>query len=64
MHALNETGWIDAGRVHTREHSTKRQIFAAPEMAAKYNKTQLRNLIDAAPEPTKLRVVKNPPAAG
>ena len=65
IHALSEAGWVDAGRVHTREHATKRQIFAAPEMASKYSKTQLRNLIDApAPAPTALRVVKNPPAAG
>ena len=65
IHALNEAGWVDAGRVHTREHATKRQIFAAPEMASKYSKTQLRNLIDApAPAPTALRVVKNPPVAG
>ena len=56
IHALNEAGWVDAGRVHTREHATKRQIFAAPEMASKYSKTQLRNLIDA-PAPTALRVV-------
>jgi hypothetical protein len=57
MHAFNEAGWLDMGRVHSREHATKRQIFVAPDMAAKYTKSQLRDMVEGAPEPTKLRVV-------
>jgi hypothetical protein len=57
MHAFNEAGWLDMGRVHSREHATKRQIFVAPDMAAKYTKSQLRDMVEGAPEPAKLRVV-------
>jgi hypothetical protein len=57
MHALNEAGWQDMGRVHSREHSTKRQIFVAADMSVKYSKSQLRDMVEGAPEPTKLRVV-------
>jgi hypothetical protein len=57
MHALNEAGWQDMGRVHSREHATKRQIFVAADMSPKYSKSQLRDMVEAPAAPTVLRVV-------
>lgn len=57
MHALNEAGWQDMGRVHSREHATKRQIFVAADMSAKYSKSQLRDMVEAPAAPTVLRAV-------
>jgi len=57
MHAFNEAGWLDMGRVHSREHSTKRQIFVAADMSAKYTKSQLRDMVEAPAAPTALRAV-------
>ena len=50
LHALREAGWIDCGRINTRELTTKRQIYAAPDMAGK-PKAELRRLVDEAPQP-------------
>jgi hypothetical protein len=33
MHALKEAGWVDRGRLHSREYTTKKHIFCAPELA-------------------------------
>lgn len=32
MHALKEAGWVDCGRLKSREHDTKKHIFCAPEL--------------------------------
>jgi hypothetical protein len=44
--ALKEAKWIDCGSVGTKDHQTKKHIFCAPEMLIKYNKTQLRNMLE------------------
>lgn len=43
MHALKEAGWIDCGRLASREHSTKKHVFCAPELAG-LSKSELRRL--------------------
>jgi hypothetical protein len=50
LHALREAGWQDMGRIMSREFTTKRQIFAAPDMADK-SKTELRRLVEEIPAP-------------
>jgi len=58
MHALSEAGWQDAGRIMSKTNTTKKQVFVSADMAAKYTKSQLRDMVEAAaPEPAKLRVV-------
>lgn len=46
LHALKEARWIDCGRVASGEFQTKKQIYAAPEVAKKYNKSELRRMIE------------------
>jgi hypothetical protein len=59
VHALAEAKWIDCGRVMTREYTTKKQIYAAPEMAKKYNKAELRRLVEELPATSPpLQIVK------
>ena len=50
LHALREAGWQDMGRIMSREFTTKRQIFAAPDMVDK-SKTELRRLVEEIPAP-------------
>jgi hypothetical protein len=45
MHALKEAGWLDCGRLASREHSTKKHVFCAPEMGA-LSKSELRRLAE------------------
>jgi hypothetical protein len=47
---LKESGWIDCGRVMSREHTTKRHLFVRPDMMAK-PKSELRALVEAPPPP-------------
>lgn len=59
VHALAEAGWQDCGRVMTREYTTKKQIYAAPEMAKKYNRAELRRLVEEMPATSPpLQIVK------
>ena len=46
VHALKEAGWVDCGRLHTREYMTKRHVFADKATAAKYNKAELRRMVE------------------
>ena len=50
LHALKEGGWIDCGRLKSREFDTKKHIFACPEMAD-LNKSELRRLVEENPPP-------------
>ncbi len=43
MHALKEAGWIDCGRLASRDHSTKKHIFCAPELVG-LTKSELRRM--------------------
>ncbi len=45
MHALKEAGWIDCGRLHSREHAAKKHIFCAPELAGT-SKSELRRMAE------------------
>lgn len=44
MHAFREAGWQDMGLIKSREHATKKHIFAAPEMVNK-PKSELRDML-------------------
>jgi hypothetical protein len=57
MHALNEAGWSDAGRLMSKANTTKKQVFVSADMAARYTKSQLRDMVEAPAAPTALRVV-------
>lgn len=48
LHALKEAQWVDCGRLASREHSTKKQLFCAPELAGK-SKSELRRLAEEIP---------------
>jgi hypothetical protein len=55
LHALKEAGWVDMGRLKSRELDTKKQIFCAPELV-NMSKSELRRLVEDAPPP--MRIVK------
>ena len=46
LHALKEAKWVDCGRVASGEFQTKKQIYAASEVAKKYSKSELRRMIE------------------
>ena len=48
FHAFKEAGWIDAGRVCSREFSTKRHCFHAPDLAG-VSASDLRRMVEVAP---------------
>ena len=56
LHALQEAGWIDRGRLYSAELQTKKHIFCAPEMADQ-TKSALRRMVEDAPVPA-LALVK------
>jgi len=59
LHALKEAKWVDVGRIGTVELVNKKHIFATPEMAKKYSKSDLRRIVeeDAAPKVVNLKAV-------
>lgn len=46
LHALKEAGWVDVGRLASVEHSTKKHIYAARDVAEKYTKSDLRRMVE------------------
>lgn len=50
LHALKEAGWVDCGRLKSREFDTKKHIFACPEMAD-LSKSELRRMVEENPPP-------------
>ena len=56
LHALQEAGWIDRGRLYSAELQTKKHVFCAPEMAER-SKSDLRRLVEDVPAPN-LTLVK------
>lgn len=44
FHALKEAGWVDRGRIKSREHMNKKQVFCAPELSEKSD-SDLRRLV-------------------
>jgi len=45
MHALKEAGWLDCGRLHSREHAAKKHVLCAPELAGT-SKSDLRRMAE------------------
>jgi hypothetical protein len=56
LHALKEAGWVDRGRLKSREFDTKKHIFCAPELS-EYAKSDLRRMVEENPPP-KMVLVK------
>jgi hypothetical protein len=56
LHALKEAGWVDCGRLMSRDHTSKKHIFCAPEMAD-ISKSELRRMVEENPPP-KMVLVK------
>lgn len=50
LHALKESGWVDLGRVKSRQYPTKRHVFAAPDVVEQLTMTQIRALVEAPPD--------------
>jgi len=56
LHALKEAGWIDKGRLSSRDYTTAKHIFAAPDVPY-MSKSELRRMVE--PEVfKKLSIVK------
>ena len=51
LHALKEAGWVDCGRLACVEYQTKRHIYASAEMAKRYNKSDLRRMVEGVASP-------------
>jgi hypothetical protein len=68
LHALQECQWVDMGRVSSREYTSKKQIYCAPDML-EHTKSDLRAMAEGivvrADTPlasvSKLKVVKSAP---
>jgi hypothetical protein len=56
LHALKEAGWIDMGRIASRDYLSKKHIFVAPDMVGT-PKSDLRRMVELSP-PTLVRLVK------
>ena len=55
LHALKEAGWVDKGRLKSRDYDTKKHIFACPEMDD-LSKSELRRMVEENPQPHLVRV--------
>jgi hypothetical protein len=56
LHALKEAGWIDRGRIKSREFDTKKHVFCAPDLED-ISKSDLRRMVEENPAP-RMVVVK------
>lgn len=56
LHAFREAGWIDCGRIGTREYQTKKHIFCAPNMVD-VPRAELRRMIEDKPASPYLKAV-------
>ena len=56
LHALKEAGWVDCGRLMSRDYPGKKHIFAAPDLAPVLSKSELRRAVEEAPAPNLVRV--------
>jgi hypothetical protein len=55
LHAFKEAGWVDCGRLKSRDYDTKKHIYCAPDMADR-PKSELRRLVEDAPPAGLVRV--------
>ena len=46
LHAFKEAGWVDCGRLASSDYMTKRHVFADPELARRYSKSDLRRMVE------------------
>ena len=58
LHALKEAGWIDCGRLASREYPSKKQIYCAPDLLS-VGKSELRRMVEDAPAPGSVKLVKS-----
>jgi hypothetical protein len=58
IHALKEAGWIDLGMIKSAEFQTKKALWAREDMVRKWNKSELRRMVEQAPEQG-LKLVKS-----
>jgi hypothetical protein len=55
MHAFREAGWVDMGLLKSRANTTKKHIYAAPDMVNK-TRSELRDLVQPENKTTLMRV--------
>lgn len=55
LHAFKEAGWVDCGRLKSRDYDTKKHIYCAPDMVDR-PKSELRRLVEDAPSPGLMRI--------
>jgi hypothetical protein len=63
-HALKEAGWIDLGMVKSADFQTKKNIWASEDMVRRWNKSELRRMVEQTPAPAEapepgLKLVKS-----
>jgi hypothetical protein len=46
------------GRLKSREYDIRKHVFAAPELADTATKSELRRMVEEAPPPAAVRLVK------
>jgi hypothetical protein len=46
LHAIKEAGWIDCGRLMSKDYTTKKQVYAAPDVYKTMNKSELRRAVE------------------
>ena len=51
LHAFKEAGWVDCGRIACAEYQTKKHIYAAPDIAKRYTKSDLRRMVEGVASP-------------
>lgn len=56
-HALQESGWIDLGRLHSAKNPSKVHTMCTQAMVHKHSRSELRDLV-AVPVETTLKIVK------
>jgi hypothetical protein len=56
LHAFKEAGWVDVGRIGSKEYMTKRHIFAAPDVAKANSKSELRRAVETI-DPTEAKAI-------
>jgi hypothetical protein len=57
LHALKEAGWEDQGMVKSADFQTKKNLWVRPDLLKVYSKSDLRRMVEQAPEPG-LKLVK------
>jgi len=56
LHALKEAGWVDCGRIKSRDFDSKKHIYCAPDLVDVLSKSELRRAVEEPPAPHLVRV--------